>query len=80
MKAVDMGGSMYVHTFGAYFGLAASFFFHTEGARRMNQKARTKPIDFLAEGNYTSQLVACLGTIFLFMFWPSFNGALANGF
>lgn len=23
-KAVDMGGSMYVHTFGAYFGVAAS--------------------------------------------------------
>lgn len=24
-KAVDMGGSMYVHTFGAYFGLAVSY-------------------------------------------------------
>ena len=24
-KAVDMGGSMLIHTFGAYFGLASSF-------------------------------------------------------
>lgn len=27
LKAVDMGGSMYVHTFGAFFGAAATYFF-----------------------------------------------------
>lgn len=32
-KAVDMGGSMYVHTFGAYFGLACAFFFQKEKAK-----------------------------------------------
>ena len=32
LQAVDMGGSMYVHTFGAYFGLAASFFFKPQKA------------------------------------------------
>ena len=27
LGAVDIGGSMYVHAFGAYFGIAASYFF-----------------------------------------------------
>jgi hypothetical protein len=26
-KALDIGGAMTIHTFGGYFGLAASFFF-----------------------------------------------------
>jgi len=32
LGAVDVGGSMYIHTFGAYFGLAASFFFKPKKA------------------------------------------------
>ena len=69
LQAVDMGGSMYVHTFGAYFGLAASFFFQAKNA--INDK------DKRCEGDYNSNLIAFVGTIFLWMFWPSFNGALA---
>lgn len=71
IKAVDCGGSMYVHTFGAYFGLAASLFFNKDKAFD-DRKGRY-------EGNYESQLIAMVGTIFLWMFWPSFNGALAFG-
>ena len=74
MGAVDMGGSMYVHTFGAYFGLAASYFFDNKKARDDKRSAE------LCEGGYNSQLIAMIGTLFLFMFWPSFNGALAADF
>ena len=70
LGAVDMGGSMYVHTFGAYFGLAASYFFQPKKAIE-DKKSR-------CEGDYNSQLIAMIGTVFLFMFWPSFNGALAT--
>ena len=68
--ANDMGGSMYVHTFGAYFGLAATYFFNRNAAIEDKTKQ--------CEGNYNSQLIAMIGTIFLWMLWPSFNGALAG--
>jgi len=69
-EAVDMGGSMFVHTFGAYFGLAASFgmgYIPSPHSKRMESS------------NYYTDITATLGTIFLWMFWPSFNGALAPG-
>merc|ERR1719486_791328 len=69
LKAVDMGGSMYVHAFGAYFGLALSYM--------VTPKKKFEEKD---EGSvYHSDMFAMIGTIFLWMFWPSFNGALASG-
>ena len=67
--AVDLGRSMYVHTFGAYFGFAACIFFHGKEAAK----------DEKADGSYFSQLVAMVGTLFLFIYWPSFNGCFAAG-
>lgn len=65
-EAVDMGGSIFVHTFGAYFGLAVSW---ALGAPKKDAKNDDK-------SDYKSDLFAMIGTIFLWMYWPSFNGAL----
>merc|ERR1711871_828775 len=69
LKAIDMGGSMFVHMFGSYFGLACSFMLHrgtdTDEAKKDNTS------------RYDSNVTAMLGTVVLWILWPSFNGALA---
>lgn len=69
-KAIDMGGSMYVHTFGAYFGISCAM---ALGPKEISKKNNN------IGSNYNSNLFAAIGTIFLFMFWPSFNGVFATG-
>jgi len=71
-QAVDMGGSIFVHTFGAYFGLALSWVISSSKAVQISGNEDNK-------SNYTSDLFSMIGTVFLWMFWPSFNGALAGG-
>lgn len=71
LEVVDMGGSIFVHLFGAMFGLAVSYT-ATDIHRSMQMTDDRK-------SNKTSDTFAMLGTLFLFMFWPSFNGALAMG-
>jgi ammonium transporter Rh len=66
---VDMGGSIIIHVFGAYFGLAATYFF----------KPKKAILSKNGEGGYTSQTIAMIGTLFLWVYWPSFNGGLASG-
>jgi ammonium transporter Rh len=69
LKATDIGGSIVLHMFGAYFGLAASYFLQAK-------KSNNHPNNV---SSYTSNLIAFIGTIFLFMYWPSFNAALSTG-
>ncbi|NWR79803.1 RHL protein, partial [Centropus unirufus] len=67
---LSVGGSMsmkHVHLFGAYFGLAASSRF-SEPPPRSEKKASTPKSD----------LLSMLGTLFLWVFWPSFNFVLAE--
>ena len=56
--------------FGAYFGLAASLVLSHKAGGLAHPKNGA---------GYTSDMTAMIGTIFLFIFWPSFNGALASG-
>lgn len=69
-EAVDVGGSMFVHIFGAYFGIALARVVYTDDAEDASSK----------EGAvYHSDLFSMIGTVFLWIYWPSFNSALAPG-
>lgn len=65
----DVGGTILVHVFGAFFGLAASTnFIPTHLDWYTYDRARP---------SYISNLVSAVGMLFLFMYWPSFN-AIGN--
>lgn len=61
----DSAGSIVIHAFGAYFGLSMSLVLTTE-------YQRSKPI----ESDHTSDRFAMLGSMVLWLFWPSFATAL----
>ncbi|XP_062449935.1 RH-like protein isoform X2 [Rhea pennata] len=65
LEIEDSVSMMHVHLFGAYFGLAVSFFFSEPSP----EKNRSTP---------KSDLMSMLGTLFLWLFWPSFNSVLAE--
>lgn len=58
-----------VHAFGAYFGLAVSRVLYRQGWDLHREH----------EGSvYHSDLFSMVGTLFLWVFWPSFNAAVAD--
>ena len=76
-KVADIGGSMIIHTFGAYFGLACSAALETGNATRERLYAKYAKLNTASKNNDT---FAMIGTLFLWCFWPSFNGALSGKF
>ncbi|XP_021382923.2 ammonium transporter Rh type A [Lonchura striata] len=68
-KATDVGASMTIHAFGAYFGLAAAFVLYRPGLTNKHEND---------ESTYHSDMFAMIGTLFLWLFWPSFNSAIAD--
>ncbi|KAJ6240536.1 rh50 [Anaeramoeba flamelloides] len=68
IKALDVGRSMIVHIFGAYFGIALTALF----------KTKKRPTDYEKyRSDRYSNLFSFFGLLFLWVFWPSFNGVLA---
>jgi len=67
LHITDVGGSMVIHMFGAYFGLAVT---------KMIYKADHSNESPKEGSSYHSDIFAMIGTVFLWMFWPSFNGAM----
>eukprot|EP00877_Chromochloris_zofingiensis_P007162 jgi/Chrzof1/269/Cz01g09120.t1 len=72
LEALDVGGSITIHVFGAYYGLAASMLIST-GRQSCYGATNAKN-----SASYVSNIFSIIGTLFLWMFWPSFNGALAS--
>lgn len=62
---VDAAGSITIHTFGAYFGMGLIFVLS-------NKKHREVPI----ESDATSDRFGMLGSMVLWIFWPSFCSAI----
>ena len=73
LGVADAGGSMVIHVFGGAFGLAFAYVF---GDKALAGVGNGEAALGTSRHNGT---FAMLGTLLLFCFWPSFNGALLAG-
>lgn len=63
----DAGGSILIHLFACYFGLGVTFVLYRPSLNKGHAKEIT---------SYQSDILSVMGTLFLWVFWPSFNSAL----
>ncbi|XP_047655665.1 rh50-like protein [Tachysurus fulvidraco] len=67
LKINDAGGSILIHLFACYFGLGVTYMLYRPDLNNGHPKEIT---------SYNSDMLSVLGTLFLWVFWPSFNCAL----
>ena len=72
LEAIDVGGAIYIHTFGTIFGLAIYMVLFCK------KKMKSKIIDFnhFNNSNYFSNITSIIGVLFLWFYFPSFNSGL----
>ncbi|XP_056157764.1 ammonium transporter Rh type B-like [Lampris incognitus] len=63
----DAGGSIVIHLFACYFGLGVTFMLYRPSLNKGHMKEIT---------SYQSDILSVMGTLYLWVFWPSFNSAL----
>ncbi|XP_041060614.1 ammonium transporter Rh type C-like isoform X2 [Carcharodon carcharias] len=69
LKIKDVGGSITIHLFACYFGLSVTTVLYRPGLKDGHKD----------EGaDYNSDKLAMLGTLLLWVFWPSFNSVFAS--
>ncbi|GCB71145.1 rh50-like protein [Scyliorhinus torazame] len=69
LKIKDVGGSITIHLFACYFGLSVTTVLYRPGLKGGHKD----------EGaDYNSDKLAMLGTLLLWVFWPSFNSVFAS--
>ncbi|CAM9105568.1 unnamed protein product [Lampetra planeri] len=59
---------MLLHIFGAFFGLTLTWILHRKGSQPFEKE----------KFDHKTGLFSMLGTVFLWMFWPSFNSSLVD--
>jgi ammonium transporter Rh len=68
-QAEDVGGTMTIHMFGAFFGLAAAYALGPQNKPSASNNAASR----------VSDVFAFVGTTLLWVYWPSFVGATETG-
>eukprot|EP01104_Vermistella_antarctica_P016689 TRINITY_DN5740_c0_g1_i2.p1 TRINITY_DN5740_c0_g1~~TRINITY_DN5740_c0_g1_i2.p1 ORF type:complete len:511 (-),score=103.54 TRINITY_DN5740_c0_g1_i2:28-1560(-) len=68
--AVDVGGSIVIHTFGAAFGVTLAWIISPPASDNKSYE--------LNASAYVHDVLALLGSLFLWIYWPSFNASTAD--
>ncbi|XP_029316808.1 rh blood group, D antigen [Cottoperca gobio] len=69
LKVQPLNSIMLLHIFGAFFGLTLTWILYRKGSKQQFEKEKF---------SRKTGLFSVLGTVFLWMFWPSFNSILVD--